>query len=74
MILCLSKDILNCNDLNFRSCMQYFYEYIETPVFVLNPFYDSYQISMIKGLFCLPPECSPEKMAKFYENRDVSSF
>lgn len=53
---------------------QYFFEYIETPVFVLNPLYDSYQVYMIKGLFCLPPNCNEEQYEKFIANKDVSEM
>lgn len=52
--------------------LQYFYGYIETPVFVFNALYDSYQAFMIRGLFCLPPDCDDEKMQKFLATKDVS--
>ena len=44
---------------------QYTYPYIKTPIFVLNSEYDTWQLSNILQLGCLPPKCTPEKMTDF---------
>lgn len=64
------------------------FQYIETPMFVVNPQYDLIQTAACRGLGCKPPgwnvgglsrpidlpNCTTPKTEAFYEFRDVSSW
>ena len=56
----------------FLFLLQYNFEFIESPIFVLNSLYDTAQLDGILMLDCLPPDCDDQQM-KFFDNfRDVS--
>ena len=51
--------------------VQYTYEYIKTPIFVLNSIYDTAQLNGLFGLPCLPPNCSRANEEEFYDYGQV---
>lgn len=44
--------------------LQYIYDYIKTPMFVLNSLYDTAQINGIEKIPCLPPNCTTKMMER----------
>ena len=47
--------------------LQYTFQFIKMPLFILNSLYDTAQLNGILGLKCLPPNCDAEQM-KFFDN------
>ncbi len=54
--------------------MQYSYQFIKTPIFVLNSIYDSAQLRGIYQLPCLPPNCTEGQMQKLMNFGSVSIY
>ena len=52
---------------------QYSFQFIKSPMFVLNSEVDTAQLAGILQLPCLPPNCSATEMEYFYQFIIVSS-
>eukprot|EP00118_Oscarella_pearsei_P024870 m.306977 g.306977 ORF g.306977 m.306977 type:complete len:383 (+) comp41795_c0_seq1:77-1225(+) len=50
---------------------QYTYPHIETPIFVLNSEYDTWQLGNILQLGCVPPHCDTQQMQYFTAWRGI---
>ena len=53
--------------------LQYSYQYIKTPIFVLNSIYDTAQLAGIYRLPCFPPNCTEEQIQELLIFGSVSN-
>ena len=64
----VNRDCIESNEIDGWQCFmaQYTYPYIQTPIFVLNSLYDTWQLGNILQLGCNPPDCNNTRMLEFF--------
>ena len=55
-----------------NNSLQYSYQFIKTPIFVLNSIYDSAQLRGLYKLPCLPPNCTEGRVQQLMNFGSVS--